>query len=154
MVIHRRAGDRGMSEEDAGKKPDKPNRGQFKSGVSGNPRGRPRKAVRTYTHGQIRHDILDLMEEKIALTVQGKVQRIPIIQGIYWKMFQKALEGDPKMMLAVAQLRHDLVHEHTVQNHDLISELEHHERELRKRGVSESVITDVLNELRAKTKLV
>lgn len=143
-----------MNEDDGGKKPGKPNRGQFRSGVSGNPRGRPRKAVRTYTHGQIRHDILDLMEEKIELKIQGKVQRIPIIQGIYWKMFQKALEGDQKMMLAVAQLRHDLVHEHTRQNHDLISELEHHERELRKRGASESMITEVLNELRAKTKLV
>ena len=143
-----------MIEEDAGKKPGKPNRGQFKNGVSGNPRGRPRKAVRTYTHGQIRHDVLDLMEEKIALTVQGKMQRIPIIQGIYWKMFQKALEGDQKMMLAVAQLRHDLVHEHTLQNNDLITELENAERELRKRGASESMITEVLNGLRAMTKRV
>jgi hypothetical protein len=154
MVVERRAGDRGMNEEDAGKKPGKLNRGQFKNGVSGNPRGRPRKAVRTYTHRQIRHDILDLMEEKIELRIQGRVQRIPIIQGIYWKMFQTALEGDQKMMLAVAQLRHDLVHEHKLQNHDLVSELDSYEHDLRERGVPEGQITAFLNELRAKTKLV
>jgi hypothetical protein len=94
------------------------------------------------------------MEEKIELKIQGKVKRIPIIQGIYWKMFQKALEGDQKIMLAVAQLRHDLVHEHTNENQDLIRELEVHERELRRRGASESEITELLNALRAKTKLV
>lgn len=144
-----------MSDDNQGEIPGRTNDGRFKAGgPSPNPRGRPPKAERTYTHRQIRHDILDLMEEKIELKIQGKVQRIPIIQGIYWKMFQKALEGDPKMMLAVAQLRHDLVHEHMRQNHALISELEGHERELRKRGAPEHVITELLNKLRAETKRV
>lgn len=143
-----------MSEDDWGKKPERTKGGQFKKDSSGNPRGRPPNAERTYTHGQIRHDVLGLMEEKIELKVQGKLQRVPIILGIYWKMFQKALEGDQKMILAVAQLRHDLVHEHTRKNFELIDELERHERELRKRGASETVITQLLNELRAKTKKV
>jgi hypothetical protein len=141
-----------MSGDETGNPPR--NRGQFPPGVSGNRRGRPRKAVRSYTHRQIRHDILDLMEEKIEIKIQGRVKRIPIIQGIYWKMFQKALEGDQKIMLAVAQLRHDLVHEHTEANQELIKQLEVHERELRKRGAPENTITELLNALRAMTKRV
>lgn len=141
-----------MSGDETGSGPR--NRGQFPPGASGNPRGRPRKAARSFTHRQIRHDILGLMEEKIPIKIQGKVQQIPIIQGIYWKMFQKALEGDQKMMLAVAQLRHDLVHEHAEANQDLMKELEVHERELRKRGAPESTITELLNALRAMTKRV
>ena len=144
-----------MSEDNDNKTPRRTNRGQFpKGGPSPNPRGRPRKAVRTYTHRQIRHDILGLMEEKIELKLQGKVQRIPIIQGIYWKMFQKALEGDCKMILAAAQLRHDLVHEHTLKNFDLVSALDSYEHDMREQGVPESQITMLLNELRSKTKLV
>lgn len=141
-----------MSADQNGKPPR--NRGQFPPNVSGNRRGRPPKAVRTYTHRQIRHDILGLMEQEIELKIQGKTKRIPIIQGIYWKMFQRALEGDQKMILAAAQLRHDLVHEHTRQNHDLVSTLDSYEHDMREQGVPENEITIILNDLRKKTKLV
>jgi hypothetical protein len=144
-----------VNEEDQEKNPGRTSDGRFAAnGPSPNPRGRPRKAQRTYTDRQIRHDILDLMEEKIELKIQGKVKRIPIIQGIYWKMFQKALEGDAKMILASAELRHDLVQAHMRENPELVKELESHERELRRHGASESKITELLNELRGMTKRV
>lgn len=128
--------------------------GRFQKGVSGNPRGRPRKVERTFTHRQIRHDVLSLMEQPIDIKIQGKTSSVPIILGIYWRMFQRALEGDQRMMLAVAQLRHDLVHEHTEQHSDEIAALdqaEHNYATVGNRGFGKDAV-EFLNEIRRRTR--
>jgi hypothetical protein len=128
--------------------------GRFPKGVSGNPRGRPRKVERTFTHRQIRQDVLSLMEQPIDIKIQGKTNSMPIILGIYWKMFQRALEGDARMMLAVAQLRHDLVHELTEQHRDEIAVLdraEHDYATVGNRGFDKNAV-DFLNEFRRRTR--
>lgn len=128
--------------------------GQFKTGASGNPKGRPRRKERAFTERQLRYDILNLMEETIDIKVQGKVRKLPAILALYWKMIQVALEGSPRMMLAVAQLRHDLLHSHQAENWDAIKTLNEFEK-----GFGEDEHNgppkdheDLLNRMRSRTR--
>jgi hypothetical protein len=143
-----------MSEEDAGKNPGKPNRGQFKRGVSGNPRGRPRRAERSYTYRQMRHDFLGLMEELIPAKIGGKTRAVPAIQAVHWRMLQAALEGDRQMILEVLRLRREHISELTKENQDQLKMLERAERnyaEVGDAGFSPEAV-EVLNAIRKKTR--
>jgi hypothetical protein len=143
-----------MSKDDWGEKPGRPNRGQFKKGVSGNPRGRPRKVERSYTFRQMRQDFLGLMEELIPAKIAGKVRPVPAIQAVQWRMLQAALEGDRQMILEVLRLRREHITELTKENDDQLKMLERAERnyaDVGDAGFSPEAVA-VLNAVRKKTR--
>jgi len=130
------------------------NSGQFPKGRSGNPRGRPRKAERAYTPSQERRDILGLMEETMDITLGGKKRKLPIILGIYYRAFQKALDGNEKMILAVISLRRDLLNEHRLANPDLVETLEIFEGKIAStvQGKPSPEYLDLLNAARKRSR--
>ena len=129
--------------------------GQFQKGESGNPRGRPLKKERTYTHRQVRHDILNLMErEAFTITINGRKEVVPIIVGIYWRLMQKALEGDTRMLLEVIKLRREIIADHTAANIDTIRAMDFHEAmaaEVSEQQMDKATLR-ILNNLRKKTR--
>lgn len=88
-----------MSAGDGWGKPPRTPKGQFAKGVSGNRRGRPRKAERAFTSSQVRHDFLTLMETVVPTKIMGKSEHLPASQVINWRMILKAIDGDAKMTL-------------------------------------------------------
>jgi hypothetical protein len=143
-----------MSEDGGGEKPGKPNRGQFKKGVSGNPRGRPPKPERSYTYRQIRQDFLGLMEELIPVKIGGRSRPLPAIQGVYLKMLQTALEGDRQMMMKVVDLRREFIGELTEEYRDelkMLQQAERHYADVGNEGFSPEAVA-FLNEVRKKTR--
>lgn len=143
-----------MSEDGWDEKAEKPNRGQFKKGVSGNPRGRPRKADRSYTYRQIRQDFLGLLEEPIPAKIGGKLRPVPAIQGVYLKMIQAALEGDRQMMIKVVELRREFITELAEEHRDEMKMLQRAERDyahVGDAGFGADAVT-VLNEVRRRTR--
>lgn len=83
-----------------------PRQHQFKSGQSGNPRGRP-KGVRSEA------DILaKLLNRKIPIQDRSRVRHVSVLEAAYYRVAQNALKGDLKAMnflmhrqAAVAQTR-------------------------------------------------
>lgn len=129
--------------------------GKFKKGESGNPRGRPPKTERSYTHRQVRHDILDLMErEAFTIKINGKTETVPVILGVYWRMIQLALEGDRRMLLEVVKLRQQLIDDHRLSNLDLMQSLEVFESKINGTENAKSVRSNmqILNAVRKRTR--
>lgn len=142
-----------MSADDSDGKPSRAGNGQFAKGISGNRRGRPRKAERAYSPSQIRHDIFDLMETEVPTKILGKSEHLSAIKVIYWRMIMKAVEGDHKMILAVVNLRRDLMQEHKIEHWDAVSALENFEKMLLSNGGNIDPDTrNLLNQLRKRTR--
>ena len=141
-----------MSDESSEPPARTPN-GQFSKGVSGNRRGRPRKVERAYTNSQVRHDVLGLMEKEIEIKIMGKPERMPIILAVYWRMLLSAVEGNERMMLAVAGLRNELMQEHRDANLDLIRMVEDVEMTSARNGqVLDDATLTIFNQLRRRTR--
>lgn len=67
-----------------------PKHRQFKKGVSGNPRGRPRRS-RNY-----RAIMLEEMSEPINVTIDGQRRRLPTFHVLIKRLKADALKGDAK----------------------------------------------------------
>ena len=65
-----------------------PDRGRFKPGRSGNPRGRP-KGSRS-----LRNELAGILKERIAVREGGKHRRISRQHAMLLKLLEKALGGD------------------------------------------------------------
>ena len=72
-----------------------PRKGQFKSGQSGNPRGRPKgsRNIRTY--------VQRLLDAPILVNENGKTRRMPRGEAIAIQLVNMAAKGDPKGLAAV-----------------------------------------------------
>jgi len=78
-----------------------PRKGQFKSGQSGNPRGRPKgsRNIRTY--------VQRLLDAPILVNENGKTRRMPRGEAIAIQLVNMAAKGDPKGLAAVMALTRD-----------------------------------------------
>lgn len=78
------------SEEDVGYgKP--PRATRFKPGESGNPKGRPRGSKNESTI------LKELLNEKLSLRQpNGRIKKIPALEGVHRKQLERALKGDVK----------------------------------------------------------
>lgn len=101
-----------------------PSEHQFKKGQSGNPKGRPPKAERSFTPRQFQRDMLKLTEETvIVITDKGK-KHAPRIEVIYRKLLQKAAEGHGPSMRFVIDMHKKLVENHFNANKERFGFLE------------------------------
>src|ERR1043165_1114791 len=75
----------------------------------GNPLGRPRKKKRPFTTNQMMADLLHAMEEEMAVTVQGKRTKVPIIIFIYKQLLRHAVSGNVRCMFKAIDLRNQLL---------------------------------------------
>lgn len=141
-----------MSADDAWGRPTRTPKGQFAKGTSGNRRGRPRKMERAYAPSQIRQDILGLMEKEIDVKVMGKNVRLPVILAIYWRMLLMAADGNERMMLAVVNLRRDLLADHKAANMAVVDGMEEFEKLLADGGSLDNHTFELFNDLRRRTR--
>lgn len=65
-----------------------PKRTQFPKGVSGNPNGRPRKKPDLYT------ELRRVLNENIAVTIEGEPQRVTVQQALLLRLRDQALHGE------------------------------------------------------------
>ena len=75
-----------------------PKRTQFRSGQSGNPRGRPRGAK---TVGSTLERVL---ARQVVMTVDGKKKRVTVTEAMLMRTVQNALTGNPKSGLDLIRL--------------------------------------------------
>jgi hypothetical protein len=69
-------------------------RGQFEKGVSGNPRGRPRKVQHQISNDHLRQGFFDAMETLVPIVEGGKRKFIPARVAIDKQLALKAAAGD------------------------------------------------------------
>ena len=75
----------------------KPN-GQYQTGTTGNPRGRPKKQERARTGRQLTKYVLDEAERLVPVTVDGKTEMISMYVLLIRQMFNRALKEGPKQI--------------------------------------------------------
>lgn len=78
------------------KRPPKPT--QFKTGKSGNPRGRP-KGARSV--GAVLRDVI---RQRIAVTENGRTRRIPALEVMLRRLANDAMRNDPRAMKLLLSL--------------------------------------------------
>jgi hypothetical protein len=91
---------------------------QFSKGTSGNPRGRP-KGSRTV--GALLQDIL---QQKIAVTENGKTRRLPALEVILRRLANDAMRSEPralKLLLALYD-RYEVSPETDVRLNEILAE--------------------------------
>ena len=75
-----------------------PEQSQFRKGLSGNPRGRPKGALNKKT-------ILSrALREKVVITENGKRKRVTKHEALYKQLVNKSVSGDLKAMIEVIKL--------------------------------------------------
>jgi len=88
-----------------------PSNSRFRKGVSGNPRGRPRKTKPIFTNQQVRDDFLLALEEKLPVPINGKIHNIPARQVITKQLIMTAAKGDRQCMFRVLDMRQKMIAE-------------------------------------------
>jgi len=75
-----------------------PKAGQFKRGVSGNPRGRRKRPP------SIERTLDDILRQKTTISIDGKPRRVRRYEAIMRRVFDRALRGNPPAMKLALEL--------------------------------------------------
>src|SRR5262245_32817793 len=105
MATKRKGGRRGNEIEVGDEKPYRVGYGRppletrFKPNQAGNPKGRPRRPLSL-------HAVVEkVLEEKVEIRVGDRILRMSNRQALVRTAVRRALNGDPKLLRTVAQLR-------------------------------------------------
>jgi hypothetical protein len=86
---------------------------RFRKGISGNPRGRPRKVERSYTPRQQRRDVLRIAESPTTIRTAKSKKKVPIIEAIILLTAAKALAGHGPSANRMMKWYTDAINKHT-----------------------------------------
>src|SRR6185437_6140454 len=86
--------------------------GQFEKGVSGNPKGRPRKESRRISNDKLREDFFDAAETLVVIVEGGKRKTIPAHAAIELQLVRKAASGDMRGIIEYNRRRDRFTSEH------------------------------------------
>lgn len=78
-----------------------PKASQFRKGVSGNPRGRPKGALNKKTI------LARALNEKVVITENGKRKKVTKQEAMYKQLVNKGVGGDLKAIIEVSKLTAD-----------------------------------------------
>ena len=67
-----------------------PKETQFKTGSSGNPKGRPRGAKGEDTIFR------EVMSTRVPMTIRGKMRKVPLLEAVWMRVADDALKGNAK----------------------------------------------------------
>jgi Family of unknown function (DUF5681) len=94
--------------------------GQFEKGVSGNPKGRPRKVRPRVCDFQLREDLFEAVETLVPIIEGGKRKLIPARVAIDKQLVLKAASGDMKAICKYNKRRDRFVLEHVKKQLDML----------------------------------
>jgi hypothetical protein len=97
---------------------------RFQKGVSGNPRGRPRKVERSFTPRQQRRDVLRIAESQTTIRTVKSKKKVPIIEAIIRVTAAKALAGHGPSISRMMKWYSDAIDKHTEAHADKFDFLE------------------------------
>lgn len=115
-----------LSRDDGSPEPGAPkNDGRFKPGQSGNPKGRPRKEIRTHTRTQIENDVSRVLDEPVKFK-GGEV--ITVEEALIRTAAHKAIvEKHGPSLRYLLNLRMRMGEELERRHADIVEDLERHE---------------------------
>jgi hypothetical protein len=127
---------------------------QFKKGVCPNPRGRPRKAERSYTPRQSRRDILRIGNTPTVINTEKGIKKITLFEAVLLRVASKALAGHGPSIRYFLKEYSEAQHEHNVVHHRYFQSLESLEIEfvLNPKGVDGKLGQMDLDSLRRLTR--
>lgn len=94
---------------------------QFPKGKSGNPRGRTPKIEASRSKRQQQIEFLEIAEEPITITVNGKLKRVSGFQAVVLKLRQKAIGGDIRSIMLFCALYKELIGDFSEANPEITS---------------------------------
>lgn len=97
---------------------------RFQKGVSGNPRGRPRKVERSFTPRQQRRDVLRVAESQTTIRTVKSKKKVSIIEAIIRVTAAKALAGHGPSISRMMKWYSDAIDKHTEAHADKFDYLE------------------------------
>ena len=86
--------------------------GQFKKGVSANPKGRPPHRERAFLPRQRTRDILEVTEEILEIKTAKGIKKLSAFQIVLLKMRSKAFEGHSPSMYRLLRLHGEALEDH------------------------------------------
>lgn len=129
--------------------------GRFKKGLSGNPKGRPRKTERSHTERQELRDLIEIFHEPTPITLNGKRRSLPLILCIFRQGMNQAAKGSFRHYAKAVDLYERTIALAQQLNPRPVNELESVEKTLNEmRTKIDRDAEEIVNEMRRKTRRI